>query len=89
MMGCSIFCNRNNVENVIIDGHFVGLKVNHAYGILDAFEIPKPKSKRKVSRLLRIRNPWGDTEWNGKWCDNSEEVIKNKDKIEKVLKKKI
>ena len=88
MMGCSVFCNRNNVENVVIDGHFVGLKVRHAYGILDAFEIPKPRGKRKVSRLLRIRNPWGDTEWNGKWCDNSEEVIKNKDKIEKVLKKK-
>ena len=91
MMGCSVEPNGRNKEmEVIIQGHKVGILAGHAYGILDAFEIPKARSSksRRTSRLLRIRNPWGIYEWNGKWCDNSEEVIKNKERIENVLKKK-
>lgn len=57
-----------------------GILAGHAYAILDAFEIPAPKSKtqRKTSRILRIKNPWGWKEWNGKWSDESDEVEKNK-----------
>ena len=89
MIGCSVFGNGRE-SRVIIQGHNVGIIVGHAYSILDVFEIPKPKSKkkRKASRLLRLRNPWGFTEWNGKWCDDSEEIEKNKDKILRVLKEK-
>ena len=45
----------------------------HAYGIIDVFEI---KSDIKVHRLLRIRNPWGNMEWKGKWSDKSLEMDK-------------
>ena len=90
MIGCSVSCNGQNREKeVIIKGNKVGIIVGHAYSILDVFEIPKPRKKsRKTSRLLRLRNPWGYCEWNGKWCDNSYEVIKNKEYIERELKKK-
>ena len=88
MMGCSVERNGKTVEmEVSMQGHKIGIIAGHAYSILDAFELNKPRSKksRKCSRLLRIRNPWGNYEWNGKWCDNSEEVIKNKEKIEEIL----
>ena len=91
MMGCSVEPNSRNKESeVSMKGHKIGIVCGHAYSILDVFEISKPKSKksRKCSRLLRIRNPWGNYEWNGKWCDNSEEIIKNKEKIENELNKK-
>ncbi|KAL8681953.1 MAG: hypothetical protein Q9186_001961 [Xanthomendoza sp. 1 TL-2023] len=38
----------------------------HAYSVMESKEI-------KGERLLRIRNPWGDTEWQGPWSDGSEE----------------
>ena len=91
MMGCSVEHNGKNKEmEVSMQGHKIGIIAGHAYSILDVFEIDKPRSKkpRKSSRLLRIRNPWGNYEWNGKWCDNSAEVIKNKELIEKALNEK-
>ena len=91
MMGCSVEPNGKNKEmEVSMNGHKIGIIAGHAYSILDVFEIPKARSKksRRTSRLLRIRNPWGNYEWNGKWCDDSEEVIKNKERIDAVLKKK-
>ena len=91
MMGCSVeLTGKNKEAEVSMQGHKIGIIAGHAYSILDVFEIPKARSKkpRKTSRLLRIRNPWGNYEWNGKWCDNSEEVIKNKERIEKVLNEK-
>ena len=91
MMGCSVEPNsKSREQQVSMQGHNIGIISGHAYSILDVFEIPKPSCKkpRKSSRLLRIKNPWGKYEWNGKWCDDSEEVIKNKERIENALKKK-
>ena len=50
MMGCSVKSKSNY--------RHIGILAGHAYSILDAFEISKPR-KRKKSKLIRIRNPWG------------------------------
>ena len=74
MIGCSVKSKSNYRHIDILAGH--------AYSILDIFEISKPRGrKRKKSNLLRIRNPWGRKEWNGKWIDDSVETKKNKEFI--------
>ena len=75
LMGCSI---SGGVEHYVKDedGYPTGLLSGHAYGIMDVFELPRtdhPKGK-KFSRLVRIRNPHGKTEWTGRWGDDSDEV---------------
>jgi hypothetical protein len=46
-----------------------GISNGHAYSILDAKEYRKAGSESL--RLMKIRNPWGHTEWTGDFCDNS------------------
>ncbi|KAL1801521.1 hypothetical protein ACET3X_001863 [Alternaria dauci] len=43
-----------------------GIQEKHAYSIMEAREIDG-------QRLLKLRNPWGRTEWTGSWSDGSEE----------------
>ena len=90
MMGCSVDSSGNNMEQeVVFNNRHTGILAGHAYSILDVFEIPKPRGKtRTSSRLLRIRNPWGRKEWNGKWSDDSVETRKNKERIENKLNEK-
>jgi hypothetical protein len=38
----------------------------HAYSLISVHEADGP-----VPRLLRLRNPWGRTEWNGDYSDES------------------
>ena len=55
---------------------------SHAYSILEADEY-------KGVRLLKIRNPWGDTEWTGDYSDNSTlwtEELKEYFKVSRVAK---
>jgi len=40
----------------------------HAYSILD---IRSPHLTLQNIHLLKIRNPWGQHEWEGDWCDGS------------------
>jgi hypothetical protein len=42
----------------------LGIITNHTYGILEVREVQNLK-------LLRIRNPWGEGEWKGRWSDHS------------------
>jgi len=59
LMGCSI--DSSSAPESSTDG---GLLVNHAYSILKCKEVDGVK-------FLRIRNPWGEGEWNGDWSDKS------------------
>ncbi|KAK5077010.1 hypothetical protein LTR64_005511 [Lithohypha guttulata] len=43
-----------------------GIVSQHAYAILDTYE-------GHGQRLVKMRNPWGSTEWNGAWSDGSKE----------------
>ena len=47
----------------------VGLVEGHAYTIISAKSAIHNGQRIK---LLKIRNPWGDTEWKGNWSDNSQ-----------------
>jgi len=73
LMGCSIKGNGKEGIHMGEDGP-TGLIMNHAYGLNDVIELDDPKKKGKKLRLLRIRNPWGNSEWNGAWGSGSDEL---------------
>ena len=50
----------------------MGLIDNHAYSLIHMREITLDDGVTK-QRLCAVRNPWGQHEWKGKWCDNSKE----------------
>jgi hypothetical protein len=43
-----------------------GLVGGHAYSLLAGIEV---KTSKGPVRLVKLRNPWGQEEWNGKWAD--------------------
>lgn len=40
--------------------------LDHAYSVLKAVEF-------RGKKFLKIRNPWGNSEWTGRWSDGSKE----------------
>jgi hypothetical protein len=44
----------------------LGLICSHAYSVIAAIEVAEKK-------FVKLRNPWGDTEWTGPWSDGSKE----------------
>lgn len=51
-------------EHITSDGFVLG----HAYSVLSAKVI---NNKGKQVQLIKVRNPWGNTEWKGDWSDKS------------------
>ena len=49
------------------EGKAQGLIKGHAYSVLDVHEADGEK-------LVQIRNPWGSSEWSGKWSDGDAET---------------
>lgn len=85
-MGCSIKGEGKEGE-VIIDGKPCGLIMNHAYGLNDVIEFKDPfdKGGKSTIRLLRVRNPWGKSEWKGAWGAKSAEEKKYKNTIQQYI----
>jgi len=48
------------------DAKVQGLVGNHAYSVLRAVECHGKK-------FVIVRNPWGNSEWTGRWADGSKE----------------
>jgi len=48
-----------------------GLISGHSYAILKAVEAEDEKGN--TTRFVLVRNPWGDSEWTGRWSDGSKE----------------
>ena len=83
MLGCAR--KDETVEGeVIIDGERTGILSRHAYGLLDVFEI-KGNQSQELFRLLRVRNPWGKTEWVGDWSDTSDEIEKYQEELNQYI----
>uniref|UniRef100_A0A8C9U3D0 Calpain-3 n=1 Tax=Scleropages formosus TaxID=113540 RepID=A0A8C9U3D0_SCLFO len=77
LMGCSI--------DALVPARFetrtaTGLVKGHAYSVTGVEE-----QKETRIRLVRLRNPWGQVEWNGPWSDNSKEWLS----ISKAEKEKL
>ncbi len=55
--------------------------MNHAYGINDIMELSDPfdKNGKVPLKILRLRNPWGKSEWLGAWSVDSPEMKNYKD----------
>ncbi|XP_065822548.1 calpain-3 isoform X2 [Labrus bergylta] len=70
LMGCSI--------DSLVPARFetrtvTGLVKGHAYSVTAVEECKPSQHKDSKVRLVRLRNPWGQVEWNGPWSDNSKE----------------
>jgi len=63
------------------------LILNHSYGINDVFQLidPADQSKKTVIKLLRLRNPWGKSEWLGAWSSESPELLEHKELIKTYI----
>jgi len=48
-----------------------GLVCGHAYSLLQLDEVELDDGS--TERIVKIRNPWAQCEWDGPWCDGSEE----------------
>ncbi|NP_001085997.1 calpain 9 L homeolog [Xenopus laevis] len=67
MLGCSIDISSSSETEAKTPQ---GLVKGHAYSITATDVVNFQGQKVK---LIRIRNPWGQVEWNGAWSDNSSE----------------
>lgn len=56
--------NQGEWETQMRDRRRKGIIARHAYAVLDTYE-------GYGERLVKVRNPWGGTEWNGDWSDGS------------------
>lgn len=77
IISCSIRAQPHEIENQmangLVKGHAYSVtavkKVRLGHGLLAYF-------KNETIPLIRMRNPWGKTEWKGAWSDSSEEWAK-------------
>uniref|UniRef100_A0AAR2JQC6 Calpain-1 catalytic subunit n=1 Tax=Pygocentrus nattereri TaxID=42514 RepID=A0AAR2JQC6_PYGNA len=67
LMGCSIdITSFFDMEAIT----FKKLVKGHAYSVTGVEEV---EFRGNLTKLIRIRNPWGEVEWTGAWSDDSKE----------------
>uniref|UniRef100_A0A8B9F4U7 Calpain-2 catalytic subunit n=2 Tax=Amazona TaxID=12929 RepID=A0A8B9F4U7_9PSIT len=64
LLGCSIDITSAAESEAVTTQKLVK---GHAYSVTGAEEV---KFRGTMQKLIRIRNPWGEVEWTGKWNDN-------------------
>lgn len=64
LLGCSIDITSAADSEAIT---YQNLVKGHAYSVTGAEEV---ESSGSLQKLIRIRNPWGEVEWTGRWNDN-------------------
>ncbi|XP_073416191.1 calpain-9 [Dendrobates tinctorius] len=67
MLGCSIDTTSSAETEAKTPQ---GLVKGHAYSITGMDTV---NYRGQMIQLIRVRNPWGQVEWNGPWSDNSSE----------------
>lgn len=85
LMGSSI-TGKGQQSPHLIEGKPSGLLCNHSYSIEDLIEFKDKKKAGAIVRLLRLRNPWGKSEWLNAWSAESPEVDMYRAEIEAYVK---
>ncbi|XP_056303932.1 calpain 2, (m/II) large subunit, like [Danio aesculapii] len=67
LLGCSIDITSSSDSEAITSQKLVK---GHAYSVTGAEEV---EYGGDLTKLIRIRNPWGQVEWTGPWSDGSSE----------------
>uniref|UniRef100_A0A673HNG6 Calpain-2 catalytic subunit n=1 Tax=Sinocyclocheilus rhinocerous TaxID=307959 RepID=A0A673HNG6_9TELE len=67
LLGCSIDITDSADSEAITSQKLVK---GHAYSVTGADEV---EYRGNLTKLIRIRNPWGQVEWTGAWSDGSSE----------------
>ncbi|XP_019711555.1 calpain-1 catalytic subunit [Hippocampus comes] len=67
LLGCSIDISSSRDMEAVT---FKKLVKGHAYSVTGLDEVV---FRGNPTKLVRIRNPWGEVEWTGAWSDNSRE----------------
>uniref|UniRef100_A0AAQ6A4Z0 Calpain-1 catalytic subunit n=1 Tax=Amphiprion ocellaris TaxID=80972 RepID=A0AAQ6A4Z0_AMPOC len=67
LLGCSIDVSGSFDREAVT---FKKLVKGHAYSVTGADEVVY---RGNMTKLVRVRNPWGEVEWTGAWSDNSRE----------------
>ncbi|KAG6844541.1 hypothetical protein H0H87_006131 [Tephrocybe sp. NHM501043] len=66
LFGCSFDTLKRYCSNDLYPVNVNGLIGGHAYSVLRAV-------KHNNKRFVVLRNPWGNSEWTGRWSDGSKE----------------
>eukprot|EP01033_Poteriospumella_lacustris_P005213 gene5213-3723_t len=88
MMGCSIQPAPNDKRKVEAEAG-QGLHMGHAYSLLALGEVTLNAKTGEKVRLMKLRNPWGRGEWEGRFSDNSPERATYAEAIAQVFDAKV